>query len=177
MPPKNPKPTYSRWREKKFVIPKIALRNTPSFFQEFFYYFLAAITLGMMLLLKGSGMSGSNAIVIGLWMGAILWFAQMARGYFKARNKPTSPSAAPKQPGADANLEKKKWEPPKGMKPMIGPQWPLFPGSPGAGISNVTSADEKKNKPGFVYERPTLPGRRPRLPANWSSKDKKKPKP
>jgi predicted lipid-binding transport protein (Tim44 family) len=176
MPPKTPKQNFSRWREKKFVIPKIALRKRPSFFQEYFYYFLVGILLGVMLLLKGGGMSGSSAVVIALWVGAIVWFGQMARGYFKEKNKATGPAAASKQPGTDAVVEKKKWEPPKGMKPMIGPQWPLNSGGTEA-ESPSAPAEDKKKKPGFVYERPTLPGRRPRLPANWNSKDKKKPKP
>jgi hypothetical protein len=85
------------------------------------------------------------------------------------------------------------------MKPMIGPQWPVkpkvrpaWPKLPNQGSANAapasaspangqaastqggTPADPKKKA--FVYERPTLPDRRPKLPNNWTQTDKKKPK-
>jgi hypothetical protein len=174
MPPKTPKQSFSSWREKKFVIPKIARKDSPSFFQEYFYYILVATTLGLMLLLKGGGMKGSDAIVIGMWFGAIMWFARQTQAYFKEKKKTADDERAAKQPKMKPFGE--NWEPPKGMKPMIGPQWPLSPGASGTESTDATSAEEKKNKPGFVYERPTLPGRTPKLPANWGSKGKKKPK-
>ncbi len=174
MPPKK-KPTFSRWREKKFVIPKVSLRNTPSLFQEYFRAFLVAITLGVMLLLKGGGMKGSSAIVIGMWFGAILWFARQVQEYFKEKKKAADGERAAKTPKMKPFGE--KWEPPKGMKPMIGPQWPVHPGGTAAGSSSLPAEEEKQSKPGFVYERPTLPGRTTKLPANWSLKGKKKPKP
>jgi hypothetical protein len=180
MPPKSSKPNYLRWRENKFVIPKIAQRNGPSFFQEYFYFFLVGITLGVMLLLKGSGMKGTDAIVLGMWLGAILWFARQVQAYFRDKKKAAEPARAAKQPGPLASGEKEKWEPPKGMKPMIGPQWPLKSGTAGSESPKAPAEEEKEkekeNKPGFVYQRPTLPGRKPKLPANWSSQDKKKPK-
>ena len=38
----------------------------------------------------------------------------------------------------------------------------------------ATPNDPKKKA--FVYERPTLPDRKPKLPNNWKKTDKKKPK-
>jgi len=174
MPPKSPKTKSSRWRGKRFVIPKIALRNSPGFFQEYFYYLLAAITLGMMLLLKGGGMSGSSAIVISLWIAAILWFAQQARGYFMEKRKATGKGPGTKPPAGDATTPKKKWEPPKGMKPMIGPQWPVNPSGTAAESSSTPTEEEESRRTGFIFERPTSPGRKPKLPANWGPKGKRK---
>jgi hypothetical protein len=59
------------------------------------------------------------------------------------------------------------------FKPMIGPQWqrktgsePIKPAQPG----------QQGKKPVFVYERPTLPDRKPKFPANWAGQPDKKPK-
>jgi hypothetical protein len=89
------------------------------------------------------------------------------------------------------------------MKPMIGPQWPLKTGPwparprlgqppaaqtpatrPPASSAPTNSASGtpdlpaplKANKPAFVYERPTLPDRKPKLPHNWQNQKDKKPK-
>jgi len=91
------------------------------------------------------------------------------------------------------------------MKPMIGPQWPVRAGartvwpklpkrakkvappapSPAPAVSPSavpaqqnqtyeTNSGEKKQP--FVYERPTLPDRAPKLPNNWVHPGKKKAK-
>ena len=46
--------------------------------------------------------------------------------------------------------------------------WGAAPGTP-AGPGNP-------GKKAFVYERPTLPDRKPKLPNNWAGKQDKKPK-
>src|SRR5437867_6685341 len=74
------------------------------------------------------------------------------------------------------------------MKPMIGPQWPMRPGSravwpklpkeqpttaapsPTPAVQlNQTSETNAEKKRRFVYERPTLPDRAPKLPNNWGT--------
>src|SRR5437016_3851368 len=84
---------------------------------------------------------------------------------------------------------------PPGMKPMIGPQWPMRPGSravwpklpkeqpttaapsPTPAVQlNQTSETNAEKKRRFVYERPTLPDRAPKLPNNWGNPDDKKAK-
>src|SRR5437867_12184226 len=81
------------------------------------------------------------------------------------------------------------------MKPMIGPQWPMRPGSravwpklpkeqpttaapsPTPAVQlNQTSETNAEKKRRFVYERPTLPDRAPKLPNNWGNPDDKKAK-
>jgi hypothetical protein len=59
------------------------------------------------------------------------------------------------------------------FKPMIGPQWPLKT-APGA--AKPAQPGQQGKKPVFVYERPTLPDRKLKFPANWAGQQDKKPK-
>jgi hypothetical protein len=87
------------------------------------------------------------------------------------------------------------------MKPMIGPQWPVKmapgaarprlqrppvptrepvkpaqPPAPAGQTPGTPVAPDNPGKRAFVYERPTLPDRKPKLPNNWAGKQDKKPK-
>jgi hypothetical protein len=82
------------------------------------------------------------------------------------------------------------------MKPMIGLQWPVKPGArpswpklpkeqlpaaqpqaiqPLAATSaQIPEPNSNEKKRAFVYERPTLPDRKPKLPHNWANLNDKK---
>jgi hypothetical protein len=157
-------------------LPKIGTRKSKGFFEEYFYGCLVAIFLGVVILLKAGGMSTYNTMVLGLWVAGLTWFARQAKLYFEDKSNP-----APKKvdkPQAKTVPQNGKVQLPAGMKPMIGPQWPLKTGQPlavsPASQSSTTPGNQKKQ--GFVYERPTLPDRKPKFPANWPGAPPKKPK-
>jgi hypothetical protein len=157
-------------------LPKIGPRESKGFFEEYFYGCLAAIFLGVMILLKSGGMSTYNTMVLGLWAAGFTWFARQANLYFQEKSSP-APRKMDK-PQAKAAPQNGKVQLPTGMKPMIGPQWPLKTGQPlaipPARQSSPTPGNQKKQA--FVYERPTLPDRKPKFPANWAGVPPKKPK-
>jgi len=216
MPPKTPERRYSNKPVRKLRLPQIALIKRKGLFAEYPYAFLAAIFLGVAILGKAGGMSGFNAMVAGAWIAAFVWFATQLRGYFAEKSKGANEKATATQTEEQTTAPKGPLLPP-GMKPMIGPQWPVKPGArpawPGlpkekqtqpdaqtsiskavsmpqeqevqkAGVqappvpgppNRVPSTEAAEGKEGFVYERPTLPDRKPRLPHNWP-KPRKKPK-
>jgi hypothetical protein len=198
MPPLKPQSNYSKRPVRRVRLPKIGPRETKGLFEEYFYGFLVAIFLVVAILLRAGGMRTYDAVVIGMWIAGLTWFARQVKAYYKEKSKPESMrrtvqpvQAAP--PGPNGKL-------PPGMKPMIGPQWPLksgpkplspapssarsplssppsSPPSPSPSpTSPQTAAPAPPNKPAFVYERPTLPDRKPKLPANWPGRQNKKPK-
>jgi hypothetical protein len=177
MAPQKPHANYSKRPVKRVRLPKIGPRKTKSLFEEHFYIFLLAISAGLAILLQAGGMRAYDAFVIALWAAGILWFARQAKRYYKERSGPAAVRKAaravkPPEPTVVGPL-------PPGMKPMIGPQWPLKPvqktTSPGNGGARQ-DVPGKTDKPAFIYERPTLPDRKPKLPANWPGQQDKKPK-
>ncbi|HVH71715.1 MAG TPA: hypothetical protein VNB49_11470 [Candidatus Dormibacteraeota bacterium] len=178
-------------------LPKIGPAKTKNLFEEYFYILLAVVFFAVTILGKAGGFSTYNAVIVGAWVTAILWAAGQWRGYLtekaKAQNGKTStpPSAAP------AEAPKGPPKLPPGMKPMIGPQWPLkprarpaWPGLPKQPAAEAQTRDSKSpnvptpnvqapsletqepdsgGKKVFVYERPTLPDRKPKLPNNWAN--------
>lgn len=139
-------------------------------------------------------MGAYGALLAGLWVTGFTWFARQMKGYFnqranvQAEKQPAESVKAPDLPKGPQSL-------PPGMKPMIGPQWPLktgpgpvppvrwpkpAPAVPGPAVQGPAvqspAAPGNQNKPGFVYERPTLPDRKPKFPANWPGQQNKKPK-
>jgi hypothetical protein len=195
MPPNKPPSNYSKKPVKRIRLLRIVPRKSKSLFEEYFYGFLVAICLAVMILGKAVGLSGYDAMLMGLWVGGFTWCAWVLRRYRKEKTSP-------------ARMEKSKLSaqtPPQGMtkplsanlKPMIGPQWPLKPlhgaarpvqrsarptqelmkneGTAGP-TGKVPETPSNPNKPAFVYERPTLPDRKPKLPANWAGQQNKKPK-
>jgi len=188
MPTPKPQSSASKKPVRRVRLPKIGPRKTKGLFEEYFYFFLAAIFLSIAILLRAGGMATYDSVVIGLWIAGLTWFARQARSYYKEKSSPvavkkTAQPAEEQPPATNGKL-------PPGMKPMIGPQWPLkpiaksstpavMPSSPGAKPSSPPAANQKPgspasgNKPVFVYQRPTLPDRKPKLPANWPGQDKK----
>lgn len=169
MPPNKPQSNYSKRPVKRIRLLKIGPRKTKSLFEEYFYAFLAAICLTVIILGKAGGLSGYDAIVTGLWLGGFTWCAWVLRRYQKEK-------------GGFGEMDKSKPEAPPqvvakplspNFKPMIGPQWPLKT-APGA--SQPAAPGQQGKKPVFVYERPTLPDRKPKFPANWAGQQDKKPK-
>jgi hypothetical protein len=160
---------------------------------------LVLVFLSVAILGKAGGFSTYNALIVAAWITAVIWFARQWRGYLaeKAKNEKTVPPPA-QAPGP---TPKRSLAVPPGMKPMIGPQWPVRQGArtvwpkspkrpkkvapaapsvrPAAlpaeqNQTSETNSPEKKQR--FVYERPTLPDRAPKLPNNWVHPDKKEAK-
>jgi hypothetical protein len=199
MPPKSQGTSYSGKPVRRLKLPKIGPTKTKSLFEEYFYILLAAVFVAAAILGKAGGFSIYNAVVVAAWIAAILWFAKQGQGYLAERSKSDNEKPAPPPAPVPAQTQKGPLPLPPGMKPMIGPQWPVrtrtrpaWPGlpkeqtetlahtptvrTPGAPTApnqtNGTNSNQKKQ--GFVYERPTLPDRKPKLPHNWADSDDKK---
>jgi hypothetical protein len=170
MPPNRPQTNYSKKPIRKVRLPKIGPLKTKGLFEEYFYGFLVAILLVVTLLLVAGGMGTSDAIVMGLWVAGFTWFAWQLKRYSKEKSNPTTKRML----AQNAKLQNQavKPQPSPNMKPMIGPQWPL---KTGGAPAQAASGTKQGNKPAFVYERPTLPDRKPKLPANWPGRQNKKP--
>ncbi len=202
MPPNKPPSNYSKKPVRRVRLLKIGPRKTKSLFEEYFYGIAVTISLIVMLLGKAGGLSGYDAVVTGLWVGGILWFGWQLWNYRKTQAI-TGSIEKTMQP-AQASPEMMKSLPHPNMKPMIGPQWQVktLRGTPRP-IQRSTRPTKEANKPAqtplqtpapagqvqgapappgnpsnraFVYERPTLPDRKPKFPANWEDKPNKKPK-
>jgi len=167
-----PQPNYSKRPTRKVRLPKIGPRKTKGLFEEYFYGFLVAIWLTLTLLLKAGGMGTSDAIVMGMWVAGGTWFAWQLKRYFKEKSSPAAVKKRAQEAKTPQQADKVPLSP--NLKPMIGPQWPLKT-APGATKSAPGGGQTKK--PAFVYTRPTLPDRKPKLPANWPGRQDKKPKP
>src|SRR5258708_39609399 len=85
MPPNKPQSNYSKRPVKRIRLLKIAPRKAKSLFEEYFYGFLVAICLGVMILGKAGGLSGYDSIVIGLWVAGFMWCAWVLRRYQKVK--------------------------------------------------------------------------------------------
>jgi hypothetical protein len=167
-----PQSNYSKRSIKKVRLPKIGPRKTKGLFEEYFYYFLVAIWLTLSLLLKAGGMDTPDAMVIGLWVAGGTWFAGQLKKYFKEKSNPTPVKKSVQTANSPQPADKKPLSP--NLKPMIGPQWPL---KTEGGAAKPAAGGGQAKKPAFVYVRPTLPDRKPKLPANWPGQQDKKPKP
>jgi hypothetical protein len=171
MPSNKPQSNHSKKPVKKIPLLKIGPQESKSLFEEYFYGFLIATTVVVTIMGKAGGLSGYDAIVIGLWVGGFMWAAWVFRRYRKEQAGPgrieqfTQTVEKPQQVGA------KPLSP--NFKPMIGPQWPL---KTAPGPSQPSQPGQQGKKPVFVYERPTLPDRPPKFPANWAGQQDKKPK-
>jgi hypothetical protein len=183
MPPKTPQSNYSKRPVRRLRLPKIVPPKTKGLFEEYFYPILVVIFVVVAILGKAGGLSGFNALVVGAWLAVFIWFVGQLKGYLAEKSKVASGKTA--EPAAKAPVQEAKEPPPlpPWMKPMIGPQWPLKTGPWPARPRQTTvpptqapAAPRNANKPGFVYERPTLPDRKPKLPNNWRPGQGKKPK-
>src|SRR5258708_32548149 len=88
MPPNKPQSNYSKRPVKRIRLLKIAPRKTKSLFEEYFYGFLVAICLGVMILGKAGGLSGYDSIVIGLWGAGCMWCAGVLRRSHTSKPRP-----------------------------------------------------------------------------------------
>ncbi|HKW62375.1 MAG TPA: hypothetical protein VJN89_07520 [Candidatus Acidoferrum sp.] len=210
MPPKNPGTSYTGKPVRRLKLPKIGPTKTINFFEEYLYALLAIVFFAVTVLGKAGGFSTYNAVVIGAWMTAILWSAHQLKEYFAEKSKAENGKTPVPQPQAQTQAPKGPVPLPPGMKPMIGLKWPVKPGArpswpkqakekptadlkpraiqpdvlQGSTLEGLgtpapeTNSGEKKR--GFVYERPTLPDRKPKMPNNWADpngkdqKDKKR---
>ena len=203
MPPNTPGTSYTGKPVRRLKLPKIGPSKTKNFFEEYLYVLLAVVFAVVTILGKAGGFSVYNAVVIGAWVTAILWCAHQLKDYFVEKSKAANGKTAASQPQAQIEAPKRPLALAPGMKPVIGVQWPMKPGArpswpkspkeqppaaaklqaipPPASTSTPapeTNSNEKKRA--FVYERPTLPNRKPKLPNNWldangkSQKDKKR---
>lgn len=172
MSPKNPQSNYSKKPIKRVSLLKFGPPKTKGLFEEYFYRFLVAIFLVLFILLKAGGMDTSTALIVGLWVAGLTWFAWQLKSYFKEKSEPAAKRKSTEAAKAPAQRAKMPTQPIP--KPMIGPQWPLKTGGmPGQAKPNPAPPNGK-SKPAFVYERPTLPDRKPKLPANWPGQPPKK---
>lgn len=202
MPPKSPQPNFSKRPVRRLRLPKIAPPKTKGLFEQYFYAFLGIIFLAAAILCKAGGMSGYDAVVVGAWVAGFIWMTRQVRGYYREKSKSTNGKTLEPPPQTPAGAGNGQLQLPPGMKPMIGPQWPVkagpWPTRPRLGqlstaktpvtrppaasapISPASTTPDRAprdpSSPAFVYERPTLPDRKPKLPHNWQGQKDKKPK-
>jgi hypothetical protein len=171
MPSNKPQSNYSKRPLRRVRLLKFGPSKTKTLLEEYFYFFLAAVTTGVMILGKAGGMSGSDAIVTGLWVGAAMWVAWQFNGYRNQKGATAEVERVTQEPKPNGKVSAKPLSP--GFKPMVGPQWPVK-AAPNATAKSQPGQQGKKQV--FVYERPTLPDRPPKFPANWSGSQDKKPR-
>lgn len=170
MPPNKPQSNYSKRPIRKVRLLKFGPSKAKGLFEEYFYGFLVAILFAVAILLIAGGMGSWDAVVMGLWVAGFTWFAWLLKRYFKEKSNPAPGKKFAQAAKARTQAAKVPLSP--NMKPMIGPQWPLkVPGAP----AQAAPGGGQGKKPLFVYERPTLPDRKPKLPANWPGQQNKKP--
>src|SRR6266478_7894922 len=83
MSPKSPQSNYSKKPIKRVRLLRIAPPKAKGLFEEYFYGFLVAIFLALFILLKAGGMDISTALIVGLWVAGLTWFARQLKNYFK----------------------------------------------------------------------------------------------
>src|SRR6267378_5809865 len=172
MSPNSPQSNYSKKPIKRVRLLRIGPSKEKGLFEEYSYGFLVGIFLLLFILLKAGGMDTSTALIVGLWVAGLTWFARQLKGYFKEKSQPAAKKKRVEAAKTAAHPAKMPTQPI--LKPMIGPQWPLKTGGkPGQAKPNPAPPNGK-SKPAFVYERPTLPDRKPKIPANWPGQPPKK---
>ena len=196
MPPKNPGTSYTGKPVRRLKLPKIGPTKTQNFFEEYLYALLTVVFFAATILGKAGGFSTYNAVVIGAWVTAILWCGHQLKDYFAEKSKTGNGKTPAPQPQARTEAPKGPLPLAPGMKPMIGLQWPVKPGGrpswpklpkkrptvaaqpqaiqPPAATTTPTEPANANEKKVFVYERPTLPDRKPKLPHNWANLNDKK---
>ena len=172
MSPKSPQSNYSKKPIKRVRLLKIGPQKAKGLFEEYFYGLLVAISLVVFTLLKAGGMDASTSLIVGLWVGGLTWFGRQLKRYFNQGSEPPAKKQRAESPKRPAQPAKMPLSP--NMKPIIGPQWPLKTGGTPGPAKPSLAAPNGKSKPAFVYERPTLPDRKPKLPANWPGQPNKK---
>lgn len=195
MPPNTPGTSYTGKPVRRLKLPKIGPSKTKNFFEEYLYAFLAVVFFAVTILGKAGGFSFYNAVVIGAWVTAILWSAHQLKEYFADKSKSENGKTPASEPQARTETPKVPLPLSPNLKPIIGPQWPVKAGArpswpkspkertrptqpqaiptlvPSSTQTSQPNSNEKKRA--FVYERPTLPDRTPKLPNNWVNADGK----
>ena len=172
MSPNSPQSNYSKKPIKRVRLLKLGPPKAKGLLEEYFYGLLVAILLVVFTLLKAGGIDTSTSLIVGLWVTGLTWFGRQLKGYFKEKSEPPAKKQRTESPKGPAQPAKMPLSP--NMKPIIGPQWPLKTGGMPGQAKPSPVALNGKSKPAFVYERPTLPDRKPKLPANWPGQPNKK---
>src|SRR5205807_4527656 len=190
MPPNKPQSNFSKRPIRRVRLLKIVPRRSKSLLEEYFYRFVAVICVAVMILGKAGGLSGYDAVVTGLWVGAFLWFPRQVRN--DRRQQAVTATIEQSKQAVSAAPQLMKNALPSNMKPMIGPQWPVKmapgaarprlqrpplptresvkPAQPPAPAGHTPGAPATPDSPGkkaLANERPTLPERHTKLPNNW----------
>src|SRR3989442_5870809 len=92
MRPNKPQSNFSKRPVRGIRLLKIAPRKSKNLFEEYFYGFVVVLCVAVTILGKAGGLSGYDAVVTGLWVGAILWFAWQVRRYRKEQTGATQQS-------------------------------------------------------------------------------------
>ena len=200
MPQRTPGASYTGKPVRKLKLPKMGPTKTINFFEEYVYALLAVVFVAVTIVGKAGGFSAYNAVVIGAWVTAIIWCAHQLKDYFVEKSKAENGKTPAPQPQGRAEDPKGALPLPLGMKPMVGLKWPVKPRArpswpklpkeepaaatqlqpPGEIPAPIPETNSNDKKRAFVYERPTLPDRKPKLPNNWADangknqKDKKR---
>src|SRR5204863_9179784 len=122
MPPNKPQSNFSKRPIRRVRLLKIVPRKSKSLLEEYFYRFVAVICVAVMILGKAGGLSGYDAVVTGLWVGAFLWFARQVRNYRKQQAVTATIEQSKQAVPAAPQLMKNAL--PSNMKTMIGTKWP-----------------------------------------------------
>src|SRR5215469_16122888 len=200
MPPKNPGTSYTGKPVRRLKLPKIGPTKTKSFFEEYLYALLGIVFVAVTVLGKAGGFSVYNAVVIGAWVTAILWSTHQFKEYFAEKSKAGNGKTPAPLPQTQAEGPRGPLPLPPAMKPMIGQKWPVKSGAKPSwpklqrepqppktqpqviqttmqeSSAQAPPSNSNEKKRGFVYERPTLPDRKPKFPNNWADLNKKKEK-
>src|ERR1700716_1589629 len=114
----SPQSNYSKKPIKRVRLLKIGPPRAKGLFEEYFYGFLAAIFLVLFILLVAGGMDASTALVAGLWVAGLTWFARQVKRYFKEKSEPTPKKKRAETSKATAKPAVVPLSP--NLKPMIG---------------------------------------------------------
>src|SRR5258708_17356964 len=122
MQPKKPQSNYSKKTIKRIRLLKIGQRKSKSLFEEYFYGFAIGICLVVMILGKAGGLSGYDAVVIGLWVRGFMWCAWGLRRYRKEQASPGRIEKSPQPAAKPQHVNTNQLTP--NIKPKIMPHSP-----------------------------------------------------
>src|SRR5882724_8916900 len=126
MSPNGPQSNYSKKPIKRVRLLKLGPPKSKGLFEEYFCGFLVAIFLALFIPLKAGGLDTSTALIVGLWVAGLTWFARQLKRYFNEKSEPAPKKKRVEAAKTAAHPAKMPTQPI--LKPMIGPQWPLKTG-------------------------------------------------
>ncbi len=174
MPPKNPGTSYTGKPVRRLKLPKIGPTKTQNFFEEYLYALLAVVFFAVTILGKAGGFSTYNAVVIGAWVTAILWCGHQLKDYFVEKSKAVNGKTHAPQPGGRPSWPKLPKQRQVATAQAATSQTPADQTSTVQTPGQMPETGSGEKKRAFVYERPTLPDRKPKLPHNWANLNDKK---